>query len=512
MRMGWGVSVGSQNTVCVSISSGGDPVVHDVRTRTAAGSERPGQASGTGDLATSEPGLVSPDLISRSLENVMAAAGAVAEHTVLAHPAIYRRRHLRSLREALDRCGLGAVELVAEPLAAAAFLRHSTTGDDQRAAVDSAATLVYDLGARSLDIAVVVRQGSGHRIAGAPARSYRFGGRCTAAAIAAARHDRARDDERTPDSGLISEVCAALVRESLALVDECVRSAGLPPRQLGAVMLVGGAATPPEVAHSLADLLQIPVVRGQAPAQSVAFGAALLGAERPALDTVMVPLRRPAIRTAAALAAIAAPVLFVGAAQLTSPDLGRTEYTAALPDRRFATGSIDSPGVVSSESLPVTSQDRHVLFAPAGVNGPTSPSSPTVVAAMTWTPEPMPDAVTDEPSGPPTPPSEDDSAPVTLAATTEFPDTTVLYTPSADESDRPHHSNTPPPATGAAGSPPATAGPPTSPADPESSAPVHSAPPSATTPTEPTPQDSTVPAAPIPTSESTTTSSESPPV
>ncbi|MFD4433290.1 Hsp70 family protein, partial [Nocardia sp. NPDC058497] len=147
--------------------------------RTATAPDDAVRMTGFGDLTMAgnfpfAADLPAAELIARALREVMSAAGAAAEHTVLAHPAVYRRHQLRSLRRALDGVGLGQVELVAEPLAAAASLDRATDqrpGESSTAAADSVATVVYDLGATTLDIAVVVRDAAGHRIAGRPVRS-----------------------------------------------------------------------------------------------------------------------------------------------------------------------------------------------------------------------------------------------------------------------------------------------------------------------------------------------------
>ncbi|MBW0271093.1 hypothetical protein ATM97_09475 [Nocardia sp. MH4] len=397
MVVGWGVSLGARNTVCVAVG-GGDPVVRRDRT-----TSHDGRILGFADLTVAgglpqEP--PAEELVVRVLGATMAAHGAVAEHTVLAHPAVYSERHLAALRRELGRARLGEVALVAEPIAAAAALDRPDENVD--AATDVAALLVYDLGATSLDLTVVVRDRRGHRIAGRPARSYAFGGRSTAAALAIAEHDLAGAMEpgagelgaMEPDATELAAaelgaaepgamelgaaepgamelgamdlgagsdprraiaVRAQLVRDSLPLVHECLRTAGLSVARLDAVLLVGGAATPDDVARTLAGALRCPVVREREPGTSIARGAALLGARRSATGTVLVPVRRPVSRGAFVAAAVAVPLLFSVALGLLRADDGRGGAMVAVPGRALPGERVDAiPGSVLVDALPAT--------------------------------------------------------------------------------------------------------------------------------------------------------------
>ncbi|MFE6924721.1 FGGY-family carbohydrate kinase [Nocardia sp. NPDC057663] len=351
MTVGWGVSIGARNIVCAAVGGGTDPEITSGRTAVAGGSGANSRILGFGDLTLAAelsfaPAAEAADLVARVLRESMAAAGAVAEHTVLAHPAVYTEQHVSALRRSLARAQLGEVELVAEPIAAAAALdpieQQAEPNEKSGDATDS--MLVYDLGATSLDLTVVVRDRQAHRIAGRPIRSYAFGGRSTAAAIAAMEHDLAPTDEPvagSPDPVRTAAVRAQLVRDSLPLAHECLRTAGLSPEHLGAILLAGGAAAPVEVAHTLADALGCPVVRGPVTAESVARGAALLGARRSATDTVLVPVRRPMSRTALAGAALAVPLLIPAVLGLLRADDGRPGVVAAVPGRSLPDRPVD---------------------------------------------------------------------------------------------------------------------------------------------------------------------------
>ncbi|MFD5177331.1 hypothetical protein ACFWM1_16075 [Nocardia sp. NPDC058379] len=377
MAVGWGVSIGARNTVCAVMGGGDDAVVR--RDRTGSRADR---ILGFADLTIAGGMSLEPpaeELVVRVLGDAMAAHGAVAEHTVLTVPAVYDERHLAALRRALGRARLGEVALVAEPIAAAAVL--DRPDETVTAAPVPATLLVYDLGATSLDLTVVVRDRRGHRIAGRPARSYAFGGRSTAAALAVTAHDLAEAEEpAAPDPGHALVVRDRLVRDSVPLVHECLRTAGLSAGRLDAVLLVGGAASPVDVAHALADALRCPVLREPVPGESIARGAALLGARRSAAGTVLVPVRRPISRGALVAAAIAVPLLFSAALGLLRADDGRGGALVAAPGRALPAVPGEHVG-----AAPVSGPEHALLVVPASrwtprgaENADRSPSDPSV--------------------------------------------------------------------------------------------------------------------------------------
>ncbi|GAD87248.1 hypothetical protein FEK33_26260 [Nocardia asteroides NBRC 15531] len=376
MPVGWGISFGARNSVCVSVGGGVDPAISVTRATVEADDGT--RILGFGDLTAvgDIPCATAADLVATALGAAMAAAGAVAERAVLAYPAVYSARQLTALRQALDRAGLAELELIAEPIAAAAaldgFADLGSEDDSPDGANDSGALLVYDLGASSLDLAVLVRDSDGHRVAGRPVRSYEFGGRACAAAVAEAAHDLAAADhspgERV-DPARVATVRAQHVRDSLPLVRECLRTAGVSPHEVAAVLLVGGAATPADVAHTLADLLRCSVVRGAKPAETIARGAALLGAARPAVDGVLVPVRRPRSRGVLIAAAIAVPLGIPAVLGLLRIEDGRPGNTVAAPVR--VVPAIGEPGVGGT-------------VEPRGVPG--WPERPLTVSAVRWSP------------------------------------------------------------------------------------------------------------------------------
>jgi Ethanolamine utilization protein EutJ (predicted chaperonin) len=101
------------------------------------------------------------DLIAAVLERAAREAcrvvGASPESVVLTHPAMWGRARFDILRRAAGQAGLGALSLVPEPVAAAAYF---ATVLDRDVGVGRVLA-VYDLGAGTFDISLVRRNGSG---------------------------------------------------------------------------------------------------------------------------------------------------------------------------------------------------------------------------------------------------------------------------------------------------------------------------------------------------------------
>jgi molecular chaperone DnaK (HSP70) len=101
------------------------------------------------------------DLTAAVLERVAREAQRVAgrspESVVLTHPATWGRARVDMLVGAADQAGLGAVWLIPEPVAAAAYFT-TVLDSDLRS---GRALAVFDLGAGTFDISVVVREETG---------------------------------------------------------------------------------------------------------------------------------------------------------------------------------------------------------------------------------------------------------------------------------------------------------------------------------------------------------------
>jgi hypothetical protein len=90
-------------------------------------------------------------------------AGGASTSVVLTHPAVWGGTRLAALADAAARAGLGAVELVAEPVAAAAYFA-TVLG---RQFPEGRCLVVYDLGAGTFDVSVVRAARAGFEVVAA---------------------------------------------------------------------------------------------------------------------------------------------------------------------------------------------------------------------------------------------------------------------------------------------------------------------------------------------------------
>ncbi|WP_433756734.1 Hsp70 family protein [Nocardia sp. CA-135398] len=326
-----GLSIGSVNAVSAAVTDDpAHPVVTTRRTTvtfsgdgTASIGAVPREATVLADFAdlaiTQDPIVVVAGRAMRCADLVAAVANQLAAtsvRSVLAYPAIYSGDQVAELRSALDQLEATGVVLVPEPIAAAQWLE--TCGG----APESELILVYDLGASCLDLAVV-RAG---RLAGPPVRSYGFGGRALDVAVARYGHDITPDAEsrwaECVSADDIAELRTRQVRESVPLVRECVRAAGVAASDIDRILLVGGAARPAAVARVLADEFELPIVLGPDPAHTIALGAALLASRPAATDDS--PTIVPRGRREPRVAALAAAVLTTGLLMPAAVPFGRT--------------------------------------------------------------------------------------------------------------------------------------------------------------------------------------------
>lgn len=302
-----------------------------------------------------------------ALVNHAGATGAVA----FAYPTMWREYTIDTLREALKGTAAAAAVLVSEAAATVAEL-----GEDSDDAV-----LVYDLGARGLTVSAL-RPGTPAQLLGAPCHTTDLGGEefdglllsqllsslegggeldttdpAVVEGLAALRAEATRAKEalsldteatvavRLP--GMSSELrvvrgdLEALVREpltnSIEVVQDALRTAGLTTSDITAVVLAGGGASIPLVAEILSTELGLPVRVSSQPALTSARGAATLAAQTE-------PAPGPAPVTAVSRAAVAAAPTQV----ITAPALPPVApVVAAAPwHRRFALSTAAAAAVL----------------------------------------------------------------------------------------------------------------------------------------------------------------------
>lgn len=356
MTSGLGISIGTVNVVSAWVGAqDARPVVRTRRTAVGFDSGGTARLGGITRFSTAvnefadlgrnpesvyvDGRIWSPATIFASVVQGLVTAGPAAG-VVATHPAGYTRKQLGLLRQSLDLAGVGHVELVPEPVAAAHWL------EIEHGPLDTGFVLVYDLGGNSLDVAVV-RTGPDwpdHPVVGNAVRSYEFGARPLGAMIARCAGDRAIGPAES-DTGAVSLMSFVNpeglrrehVRDSLEVVRAAVRSAGVTLSDIDRVLVVGGAARPPQVAETLAEL-GLPVTVAADSGQCVALGAAAMAAESVA-PAVSHGMKHPPIFSGAALFSAVA----MSAATILGSGPADTEH---LDQDRIP---LQSPGAVQFE-------------------------------------------------------------------------------------------------------------------------------------------------------------------
>jgi len=228
---------------------------------------------------------------------------------------------------------------------------------------------------------------------------------------------------------LIDEV----VHDTIDTAHRAIRCARLEDDDLTAIVLVGGSSRVPLVAELLSAEFRRPILIGADPGETVALGAASLGAvDLPetviALPAVPAGLRRPTYALALAAAAAAAIVVSVTATQAAESPRAVTPPSIDArglfwPDDRTTSAVEPDAGSKPPADDPAPSDDtdytahgapaepRDAATAPVGTHTGQTPSSP----AADPQPEPEPD---------PTTPAEPDPEPTTPADPEPEPDPT----------------------------------------------------------------------------------------
>ncbi|WP_433622118.1 Hsp70 family protein [Nocardia sp. CA-120079] len=387
-----GLSIGSVNAVSAAVTN--DPAHPVVTTRpTTVTFSGDGIASigavareatvlaDFADLAIAQDPIVAVAGRAMSCADLVAAVAnrltATSVHSVLAYPAIYSGDQVAELRSALNQLEATDVGLIPEPIAAAQWL------ETYSGAAESDLVLVYDLGASCLDLAVV-RAG---RLVGPPVRSYDFGGRAFDVAVARYGHDITPDAESRWAERVSADDIAGLrtrqVRESVPLVRDYVRAAGVAVSDIDRILLVGGAARPAAVARLLADEFELPIVLGPDPAHTIALGAALLASRAAATDDS--PAVVPRGRREPRVAALAAAVLTTGLLVPAAVPFGRTlNHESAMEETsvdvpaapRFDPHLDPTPVTVAPNTAPALPPNAMLVDNPA--------ASPRLTAPATW--------------------------------------------------------------------------------------------------------------------------------
>ncbi|MBF6517902.1 Hsp70 family protein [Nocardia cyriacigeorgica] len=318
MTTGLGFSIGTVNSVsAVATAEQPRPTVRTRRTtaafdgsgvRLGAIPEFAGAVTDFADLARDPDSVTiggriwSPANMIAAVVHGLLAAAEPSAGVVATYPAAYSNKQVALLRQALELSGIGHVELVPEPVAAAEWLER------EHGPLPSEFVLVYDLGGNSLDV-TVVRVGPDwpdHPMVGNPVRCYDFGGRPLGAMIARYAGGKTKSAGRVAMTSIVDTdgLRVEQVRDSLEVVRAAVGAAGITMSDIGRILVIGGAARPPEVARTLAELGK-PVIMSADPGQTVAAGAAYIAARTATPAAPGASFHPPVFSGAAIVSAIA---------------------------------------------------------------------------------------------------------------------------------------------------------------------------------------------------------------
>src|SRR5690554_1096629 len=359
------------------------------------------------------------------VDEVGTREGSAPESICVCHPANWGPYKLDLLQQAVRMANLEQpVRYATEPEAAATFYAQG------RPVPPGALVAVYDLGGGTFDAAVLRKTGTGFEILGQPEGIERLGGIDFDAAVFSHVNRAIGDklgelDEDDPAAvaavARLREECVeakealstdtdvsipvllpnintevrltraeleAMVRpvlyESIEALRRALRSAGVAPEQLHAVLLVGGSSRMPIVSQLVGAELGRPVAVDAHPKHAIALGAAWQASGQAGRAPARSATASPPPSEAATASASSATSVAAGPAPAT------TGRTAAGPTGPVTTapkppaGDLVGPGrrYQGTATVPVTSRagsgDGAATVADAGSAGPASPV-PSVV-------------------------------------------------------------------------------------------------------------------------------------
>src|SRR5262245_51810210 len=336
-------------------------------------------------------------LLRWSLDRVQEQQGEPPRAIALTHPANWGPYKLDLLRQAVRQVDLDAALYLAEPVAAATFYA------SQRRLEPGDTVAVYDLGGGTFDAAMVRRTAVGFDIIGSPEGIERLGGidfdeavyahvqgavgerlveldpeePAAQSAVARLRQECIDAKEALSSDtdvsipvllpGVQTEVrltraeFESMIRpaigETIVALRRAIRSAGVAPDDISAVLLVGGSSRIPLVAQMVGAELGRPIAIDAHPKDAIAFGAAIAvaghrGAATPETVTTVLPdATRPP-----------PPTMAAGASR-----------PRGAPDPRPAPPAQPGPGAPTRPPLGSPPADRR----PPAPTGPAAPAGPT---------------------------------------------------------------------------------------------------------------------------------------
>jgi YVTN family beta-propeller protein len=406
------------------------------------------------------PGTLLGALLQHVVARVAETAGGQPDRVLLTHPAHWPPARLAAFTEAAR--GAGLPEVRTATTAEAVVTHYATTG--RIAEGDTVA--VFDLGGDSFSAEVLRRTPNGVEPLGQPEGIERLGGgtfdeallshvnQATggplagldrrdpehAAAVAGLRRNCATAKQELSTEGATTirvllpnrqadvavtrpefeQLIRTSIETTIGALLKALQSAGVEPRELAAVLLVGGSSQIPLVAKMVSEVLARPIMLDPDPKRPVTMGAATLAAAVP--DTAA-PSAPPATEEAR---------VPTGPAELPTPPA-----PAAVTDRVQWSGAWKEPAAVpvprdrrevAARAAGVGTRERSAAGAPASLFEPSEPFDPTgsmspPEPAPTWEPVAVTAAAATTAFAPPAP-APDRSPPSFLAG-----DTTVIPSP-----------------------------------------------------------------------------------
>jgi YVTN family beta-propeller protein len=292
---------------------------------------------------------LSIQLLRHLVELVTAQEGGPPDTVTVTHPANWGPYKIDLLRQAVRAAGLGEARLLTEPEAAA--VHYASTERMEPGEV----VAIYDLGGGTFDAAALRRTADGFELLGLAEGIERLGGidfdeavlahvvsfigpaladldpadPTVLSALARLRAECVAAKEGLSDDTEVSvavllptlstqirltrsefeDMVRPTLTETTSVLSRTLRSGGIEPGQVKAVLLVGGSSRIPLVGQLVAAEMGRPVAVDVHPKHAVALGAALDAAGGP--DEVRTPASvpaTPAARPAPAAAPAAAPV------------------------------------------------------------------------------------------------------------------------------------------------------------------------------------------------------------
>ncbi len=364
--------------------------------------------------------------------------GGPPSHVTLTHPATWTQFNIGKLAEAAELAGVSGVTMCSEPVAAAT---HYAAGN---AVAIGDRICIYDLGGGTFDVCVVVKTADGFEILGTPCGVDDVGGidfdkqiiRAVHRGISSAHPGLDPDD---PGYGVLRRECVdakealsvdvdtvvpvalsgfstsyrltrsefesmidAAIELTITATRSALKSAGVSPSDLSALVLVGGSSRIPLVSEKLAHAFKCRLAVNTHPKHEVALGAAMAGAPTVSAEQPTdPPPRRPwaserrrkaVLGVSGVAAAVILVVLVVGRswilpsasaestsaqATLSAPSLGDTGAAASDPTAA-STPTSSAPGLATAAprstsppgpaTSPVAPLPESTVLAPASLD------------------------------------------------------------------------------------------------------------------------------------------------